>query len=99
MDSLNFWEKQEIEQDKRLAIESVAANRKMLKTMQSDRRRAFNQRPMQQENVRLKMIKIVRDIDKPKSPEREVRAKPQQSTIPPQQKERTAEETLTKVLR
>jgi hypothetical protein len=54
-------DKQQLQQAKRIALESVAADRKMLQTMQSDRRKVNNLRPLQQQQgLKMAMIKLVR---------------------------------------
>ena len=60
-----YLDKQQLQQAKRIALESVAADRKMLKTMQSDRRRVLNVKPLQQQGVKRALIKLMRDLEKP----------------------------------
>ena len=60
-----YLDQQQLQQSKRIALESVAADRKMLQTMQSDRRKVFNVRPQQQQSVKRALIKLMRDLEKP----------------------------------
>ena len=60
-----YLDQQQLQQAKRIALESVAADREMLQTMQSDRRKVFNVRPLQQQGVKRALIKLMRDLEKP----------------------------------
>ena len=60
-----YLDQQQLQQAKRIALESVAADRKMLKTMQSDRRKVLNVKPLQQQGVKRALIKLMRDLEKP----------------------------------